>query len=84
MTSLKAGTYVCEEISAPDGYVITDAAETVYLSGKDQDVITVTFGNEMCIRDRVYTAVFSSVGNAAVKTGHSSFNLSLIHISEIF
>ena len=45
-TGLKAGTYVCEEISAPDGYVITDAAETVYLSGKDQDVITVTFGND--------------------------------------
>ena len=45
-TGLKAGTYVCEEISAPDGYVITDAMETVYLSGKDQDVITVTFGND--------------------------------------
>ena len=45
-TGLKAGTYVCEEISAPDGYVITDTAETVYLSGKDQDVITVTFGND--------------------------------------
>ena len=46
VTGLKAGTYICEEISAPDGYVITDAAETVYVSGKDQDVITVTFGND--------------------------------------
>ena len=46
LMGLAAGTYVCEEISAPDGYVITDAAETVYLSGKDQDVITVTFGND--------------------------------------
>ena len=46
VTGLKAGTYVCEEISAPGGYVITDATETVYLSGKDQDVITVTFGND--------------------------------------
>ena len=46
VTGLKAGTYVCEEISAPDGYVITDATETVYLSGKDQDVVTVTFGND--------------------------------------
>ncbi len=46
VTGLKAGTYICEEISAPDGYVIADAAETVYLSGKDQDVITVTFGND--------------------------------------
>ena len=46
LTGLAAGTYVCEEISAPDGYVITDATETVCLSGKDQDVITVTFGND--------------------------------------
>ena len=46
LTGLAAGSYVCEEISAPDGYVITDATETVYLSGKDQDVITVTFGND--------------------------------------
>ena len=46
VTGLAAGTYVCEEISAPDGYVLTAAAETVYLSGKDQDVITVTFGND--------------------------------------
>ena len=45
-TGLKAGTYVIEEISAPDGYVINDSAQTVYLSGKDQDVITVTFGND--------------------------------------
>ena len=46
VTGLKAGTYVIEEISAPDGYVIHDSAKTVYLSGKDQDVITVTFGND--------------------------------------
>ena len=52
VTGLKAGTYVCEEISAPDGYVITDAMETVYLSGKDQDVITVTFGNAHCQKGR--------------------------------
>ena len=47
LTGLKAGTYVIEEISAPDGYVLSeDDIQTVYLSGKDQDVITVTFGNE--------------------------------------
>ena len=45
-TGLKAGTYVIEEISAPDGYVINDSAQTVYLSGAEQDVITVTFGND--------------------------------------
>ncbi len=46
LTGLKAGTYVIEEISAPDGYVISDSAKTAYLSGLDQDVLTVTFGNE--------------------------------------
>ena len=54
-TGLKAGTYVCEEISAPDGYVITDAAETVYLSGKDQDVITLPFSSQLA--DAVREAV---------------------------
>ena len=47
LTGLKAGTYIVEEISAPDGYVLSeDDSQTVYLSGNDQDVITVTFGNE--------------------------------------
>ena len=47
LTGLKAGTYIVEEISAPNGYVLSeDDIQTVYLSGKDQDVITVTFGNE--------------------------------------
>lgn len=43
---LKAGTYIVEEISAPKGYVLgDDNIQTVYLSGEDQDVITITFGN---------------------------------------
>ena len=47
LTGLKAGTYVVEEISAPDGYVLSENdIQTVYLSGNEQDVITVTFGNE--------------------------------------
>jgi len=47
LTGLKAGTYIVEEISAPNGYVLSeDDIQTVYLSGEDQDVITVTFGNE--------------------------------------
>lgn len=47
LTGLKAGTYIIEEISAPDGYVISeDDIQTVYLSGEEQDVITVTFGND--------------------------------------
>ena len=47
LTGLDAGTYVIEEISAPNGYVMSDNdIQTVYLSGANQDVITVTFGNE--------------------------------------
>ena len=42
---LKAGTYVIEETKAPDGYIMSDAPETVYITGKEQDVITVEFEN---------------------------------------
>jgi len=42
---LKAGTYIIEETKAPDGYIINDAPETVYITGKEQDVITVEFEN---------------------------------------
>ncbi len=45
-TGLKAGTYVVEEVSAADGYTITDASETVFLAADgEQSVITVRFGN---------------------------------------
>ena len=44
-TQLKAGTYIVEEISAPDGYNIVTATKTVYISGKSQDVITIEFDN---------------------------------------
>ena len=43
---LKAGTYVIEEIKAPDGYIISNAPQTVYISGTEQDVVTVTFENK--------------------------------------
>lgn len=42
---LKAGTYIVEETKAPDGYIVSDAPETVYISDKEQDVITVEFEN---------------------------------------
>ena len=47
ITGLEAGTYVVEEIQAPEHYVIVDGAETVYLTGEDQDVVTVEFANKM-------------------------------------
>ena len=45
ITGLKAGTYVVEETKAPAGYEIDDTPQTVYLSGKEQDVVTVEFSN---------------------------------------
>ncbi|MCM1233575.1 MAG: SpaA isopeptide-forming pilin-related protein [Ruminococcus flavefaciens] len=45
ITGLDAGTYVCEEISAPNGYVMDTAPQTAYISGKEQDCITLTFTN---------------------------------------
>ena len=45
LTGLKAGTYVVEETKAPTGYEIDDTPQTVYLSGKEQDVVTVEFSN---------------------------------------
>lgn len=46
ITGLAAGTYVVEEIRAPDGYAISDAPKTVYLSGDEQAVVTVEFADE--------------------------------------
>ena len=45
LTGMKKGTYVVEEISAPHGYVLDNSTQTVYLTGEEQDVITVTFKN---------------------------------------
>ena len=45
VTGLDAGTYIVEEINAPDGYVIDTAPQTAYISGKEQDCITLTFTN---------------------------------------
>lgn len=44
-TGLEAGTYLVEEVEAADGYNIVTAMKTVYISGKEQDVITVEFDN---------------------------------------
>lgn len=44
-TSLKAGTYIVEEVKPAPGYNIVEGPKTVYISGKEQDVITVSFDN---------------------------------------
>ena len=45
LTGLDAGTYVVEEINAPNGYVMDIAPQTAYISGEEQDCITLTFTN---------------------------------------
>ncbi|WP_251319201.1 SpaA isopeptide-forming pilin-related protein [Flintibacter muris] len=44
-TGLPAGTYVIEELSSDGDHVIDTPPQTVYLSGNDQEVIQVHFGN---------------------------------------
>lgn len=45
VTGLKAGTYIVEELSSDSGHVIDSAPQTVYISGKQQDVVQLYFGN---------------------------------------
>ena len=45
VTGLKEGTYIVEELSSDSGHVIDSAPQTVYISGKQQDVVQLYFGN---------------------------------------
>lgn len=45
VTGLEAGTYVVEELASDSGHVIDTAPQTAYISGKDQDVVELYFGN---------------------------------------
>lgn len=45
VTGCKAGTYIIEELSSDGSHVIDTPPQTVYLSGKDQEVVEVHFGN---------------------------------------
>ena len=44
-TGLKKGTYIIEELSSDGDHVIDTPPQTVYLSGEEQEVIHVRFGN---------------------------------------
>lgn len=46
LTRLKVGTYIVEETKASPFYSIDTPPQTVLLSGKDQDVVTLRFGNQ--------------------------------------
>ena len=46
LTRLKAGTYIVEETKASPFYSLDTPPQTVLLSGKDQDVVTLRFSNQ--------------------------------------
>ena len=45
VTNCKAGTYIIEELSSDGSHVIDTPPQTVYLSGQEQEVVQVHFGN---------------------------------------
>ena len=45
VTGLQAGAYVVEELASDSGHVIDAAPQTAYISGKQQDVVQLYFGN---------------------------------------
>lgn len=45
VTGLEPGTYIIEELSSDGSHVIDTPPQTVYLSGEEQEVIQVYFGN---------------------------------------
>ena len=45
VTGLREGTYICEELSSDSNHVIDTAPQTAYISGKQQDVVQLYFGN---------------------------------------
>ena len=45
VTGLKEGTYIVEELASDSNHVIDSAPQTAYISGKQQDVVQLYFGN---------------------------------------
>ena len=45
VTGLKRGTYVVEELASDSGHVIDTAPQTAFISGEQQDVVQLYFGN---------------------------------------
>ena len=43
VTGLKKGYYICEELESDSGHVIDAAPQSFYLSGEDQDIMTLYF-----------------------------------------
>ena len=45
VTGLKKGYYICEELESDSGHVIDAAPQSFYVSGEDQDIVTLYFSN---------------------------------------
>ena len=45
VTNLKKGTYVCQELESDGNHIIDREPQTVWISGEEQDVVTLRFGN---------------------------------------
>ena len=45
VTGLKKGTYICEEVSSDGNHIIDSEPQTVWISGEEQDVVIIRFGN---------------------------------------
>mgnify|MGYP002748995771 CR=1 FL=1 len=45
VTGLKKGYYICEELESDSGHVIDSAPQSFYISGVDQDIVTLYFSN---------------------------------------
>lgn len=45
LTGLREGTYIVEELASDSSHVIDSAPQTAYISGKQQDVVQLYFGN---------------------------------------
>ncbi len=45
VTGLKKGTYICQEIESDGNHIIDREPQTVWISGEEQDVVTIRFGN---------------------------------------
>ena len=45
VTGLKKGYYICEEVESDSGHVIDSAPQSFYISGEEQDIVTLYFSN---------------------------------------
>ena len=47
VTGLQAGAYIVEELASDSGHIVDAAPQTAYISGKQQDVVQLYFGNSL-------------------------------------